>query len=725
LVRGIHITRTPRGVVSVQRFGFGIVAILCFAVLLLLPAWPAEAGAWRALPELGADFDCRAVDFVDGSQGWVGGYNSTDLPSTMQYYGFIERTDSGGTGWSGSGAWDFNPANDLDFVDGSRGWAVLGDGTILSTTSRGSAWTVQAEGSSDYRDNNWTYASLSMADASHGCAVGSWVGFIGISYPRIVYTQNGSEWKSASLPKLEGGWLESVCMVDAQSGWAVGSAGPVDQTPLILVTQDGGGTWTRQTSGLPANGACFHGVWFVDRQSGWAVGDLGTIYATSDGGATWKSQASGVSKALLDVRFAASSIGWVVGEGGTILETTEAGDSWTPQFSPTTETLRAVASAGGSVWAVGDGGVVLTASESSGTGFSDIDLSPYQTAIRSLASESIINGFTDGTFRPNDLVTRQQFAKMVVCALRLPTTTADLCRFSDVALSAGEDLYPDHFVGVAAANGITLGYADGSFGPYGAIERTHAVTMVIRALERIYPTALEGPAPSLLDGLDFPGVPRDPRVPMPRGEVAQLLYNMVRLLPEVAAFQSSVQQLDEPLKASMLASGSWSAVVPVSLEELRLLGVSFWGFDGKAHTGSIVVDGAWADDLRTVFRKLYESRFPIRGMNLIDDYAASDERSMAADNTSGYNGRYVGGTTVWSMHAYGLAIDINPIENPWVDGEDVSPAAGWSFVERSRNASGMIHSGDVVVRAFASIGWKWGGDWTGSKDYQHFSRNGK
>jgi hypothetical protein len=211
---------------------------------------------------------------------------------------------------------------------------------------------------------------------------------------------------------------------------------------------------------------------------------------------------------------------------------------------------------------------------------------------------------------------------------------------------------------------------------------------------------------------------------MPRGEVAQVLYNMMRLLPEVAEFRSSVHQLGDSLEAAMLASGSWRAAVPVALEELRLLRLSFWGFDGAAHTGSLVVDGVWADDLRTVFQTLYDARFPIRSVNLIEDYAASDERSMAADNTSAFNGRYVSGTTVWSMHAYGLAIDINPIENPWVHGDDVSPAAGRSYVDRSLNAPGMIHSWDVVVRAFASIGWEWGGNWKGSKDYQHFSSNG-
>ena len=382
---------------------------------------------------------------------------------------------------------------------------------------------------------------------------------------------------------------------------------------------------------------------------------------------------------------------------------------------------------------------------------SDVPMShSFAEAVDDLAARGVITGFGDGTFRPDAPVMRQQFAKLIVRALGLPATTADLCRYSDVAPSGGDGLYPDHFVAVAAANGITLGYADGTFGPYKSIERIHAVTMVVRALERIYPGALATPpmgsrldgdwaalrseqrdcailafSNGLLNGLDVGSVARDPLAPMPRGEVAQVLYNMMRLLPEVAEFQSSVQRLDDPHKASMLASGSWSAAVPVSLEELRLLRVSFWGFDGKAHTGSIVVDGAWADDLRTVFQKLYDARFPIRSMNLIDDYAASDDRSMAADNTSAFNGRHVNGTTVWSMHAFGLAIDINPIENPWVHGDDVSPSAGRSYIDRSLNAPGMIHSWDVVVRAFASIGWEWGGNWKGSKDYQHFSSNGR
>ena len=114
-------------------------------------------------------------------------------------------------------------------------------------------------------------------------------------------------------------------------------------------------------------------------------------------------------------------------------------------------------------------------------------------------------------------------------------------------------------------------------------------------------------------------------------------------------------------------------------------------------------------------------------MRLIDAYGANDRRSMAADNTSAFNCRFVSGKPgVWSQHAYGRAIDINPIENPYVVPSSgyVSPPAGRRFADRSRNAPGMVHRRDAVVRAFAKVGWEWGGRWPGAKDYQHFSATG-
>jgi hypothetical protein len=162
---------------------------------------------------------------------------------------------------------------------------------------------------------------------------------------------------------------------------------------------------------------------------------------------------------------------------------------------------------------------------------------------------------------------------------------------------------------------------------------------------------------------------------------------------------------------------------PVGPSQLRRLDVSYWGFDRRAHVGSIVVRSTAARGVLSVFRRVYAARFPIRRLRLVEAYKGSDDASMAADNTSGFNCRPVPGTRRWSQHAYGLAIDINPVENPFVHSGVVDPPAGRRYLDRSRLRRGMVRPSDVVVRAFASIGWSWGGRWS-SPDYQHFSATG-
>jgi hypothetical protein len=159
---------------------------------------------------------------------------------------------------------------------------------------------------------------------------------------------------------------------------------------------------------------------------------------------------------------------------------------------------------------------------------------------------------------------------------------------------------------------------------------------------------------------------------------------------------------------------------------LRTVHVLFVGFDGRAHAGAIVVHRAVTGEVSTVFRRLYAARFPIRRLEPVSAYGGSDTRSMAADNTSGFNCRYAtaAGPKRWSAHAYGQAIDVNTVENPYVQGSSVSPAAGRGYLNRSRYRKGMAVAGGVLVRAFASVGWLWGGRWAGTPDYQHFSRTG-
>jgi hypothetical protein len=188
-------------------------------------------------------------------------------------------------------------------------------------------------------------------------------------------------------------------------------------------------------------------------------------------------------------------------------------------------------------------------------------------------------------------------------------------------------------------------------------------------------------------------------------------------------FEASVERLDAATKAEMTGV-SWHRGCPVPLRELRVIHMTFWGFDREAHTGDLVVHRRWADDLVHVFRRIYRARFPIRRMRAIERYDGDDRRSMRADNTSAFNCRYVAGTTRWSQHAYGRAIDLNPVENPSVSGDHVSPRAGRRFADRSLQRRGMVHRGDVVWRAFHRLGWGWGGSWSGTQDYQHFSATG-
>jgi hypothetical protein len=129
--------------------------------------------------------------------------------------------------------------------------------------------------------------------------------------------------------------------------------------------------------------------------------------------------------------------------------------------------------------------------------------------------------------------------------------------------------------------------------------------------------------------------------------------------------------------------------------------------------------------LMDVMRRIFEAQFPIEKMELVDVYGADDDRSMAANNTSAFNCR-MRSSGGWSEHAFGRAVDINPIQNPFVTrGGAVDPQSGRAHADRTRNAQGMIQPDDSVVRAFDSIGWRWGGYWRTSKDYQHFSWNGR
>jgi hypothetical protein len=171
---------------------------------------------------------------------------------------------------------------------------------------------------------------------------------------------------------------------------------------------------------------------------------------------------------------------------------------------------------------------------------------------------------------------------------------------------------------------------------------------------------------------------------------------------------------------------SWHPGCPVAPSQLRRLRLAYWGFDGRARTGTLIANADAVGDLVHVFSALYAARFPIRRMRPVDAYRGRDERSLEADNTAAFNCRYAvaSGPRRWSAHAYGRAIDVNPVENPYLESGRVHPRNARAYVNRARKRPGMAVRGGLLVRAFASAGWAWGGRWAGSPDYQHFSATG-
>ena len=153
--------------------------------------------------------------------------------------------------------------------------------------------------------------------------------------------------------------------------------------------------------------------------------------------------------------------------------------------------------------------------------------------------------------------------------------------------------------------------------------------------------------------------------------------------------------------------------------------MTYWGFDAKAHTGELVVRDTVTNDVIKTFGRLYGWRYPIKRMKLVDHYKADDFASIEANNTSAFNCRPATGSTNWSNHAYGTAIDLNPRQNPYVTANGgTAHKNARSFTTRPLDEPGVLNPDDRAVRAFAKAGWEWGGNWSGIKDFQHFSAGG-
>jgi hypothetical protein len=182
----------------------------------------------------------------------------------------------------------------------------------------------------------------------------------------------------------------------------------------------------------------------------------------------------------------------------------------------------------------------------------------------------------------------------------------------------------------------------------------------------------------------------------------------------------------EAVPADVLARSTWETGCPVRPGDLAYVRLTFWGFDDERHTGELLLNRSVARDVVGVFRRLYDARFPLEELRVTSRAELDAPPTGDGNDTGAFVCRpTTGSTTTFSQHAYGLAIDVNPFQNPYAKDGLVLPELASAYLERDRIRPGMITPDGPVVRAFATIGWTWGGGWQSLKDYQHFSQNGR
>ena len=191
--------------------------------------------------------------------------------------------------------------------------------------------------------------------------------------------------------------------------------------------------------------------------------------------------------------------------------------------------------------------------------------------------------------------------------------------------------------------------------------------------------------------------------------------------PASGSFESTIR----PVPAEVLARSSWQPTCPTPADRLRYLTMSFQGFDGRVHTGEMLVNAAVAETVVAVFGRLFAARFPIEEMRVVDAAELNLPPTGDGNNTTAFVCRPARGQTRWSAHAYGLAIDLNPFHNPYVRDDLVLPELASAYLDRNRTLPGMVHDGDPAVSAFDAAGWTWGGRWSEPADPMHFSATGR
>jgi len=201
-------------------------------------------------------------------------------------------------------------------------------------------------------------------------------------------------------------------------------------------------------------------------------------------------------------------------------------------------------------------------------------------------------------------------------------------------------------------------------------------------------------------------------------------YRCAKELIRLGVHTASYRPLSEEIR-NKINGVSFKEGFGITLDDLSYIEIVHWGFDGELHYGEMIVNKNVAQEVVEIFEELFQFRFPIEKIRLIDEYDANDDKAMEDNNSLALCCRWITGSTIrFSIHSLGQAVDINPVQNPYVKGDLLLPKNGEEYVDRDacEDFKGVITENSICYKVFAKRGWTWGGGWESLKDFQHFQK---
>lgn len=204
--------------------------------------------------------------------------------------------------------------------------------------------------------------------------------------------------------------------------------------------------------------------------------------------------------------------------------------------------------------------------------------------------------------------------------------------------------------------------------------------------------------------------------------IEEITKDQVETIVETEKALFSISDIPTEIATAMMGV-SYTINETISLDDLKYLQITYYDFDHQVQIGEMIVHKIVADEVLEIFREMYLESYTFASIQLVYHFDGDDNISMLNNNTHAFNFRYITGGSTLSNHAFGLAIDVNPMQNPYINRDLILPSGSEEYADRNSYKLGMIIKEDPLYRAFISQGWSWGGEWDSLKDYQHFEKN--